>query len=876
MPLPARSFVSLGAPRHVRAARAARLAFLAATLAACGRAAAPEATPASLDQPRRLPTGAQLDPAGRLVDVMPLPLTLLPAPGGDALVILASGWREQGVQVLDRATGRVRQSLPLPSAFVGAAFSPDGRTLWASGGNEDQVYRFTWANGRATLVDSIRLVPYPTDSLGRRVRRPGVKYPAGLATSPDGRWLYVAENLGDSLAVIDVAAGLVVQRFPAGRYPYGVAVAPDGTVYVSAWGGDEVSVFDARGSTEWPIVPSGVITPARHPSALALNASGTRLFVTSGSTDRVAVVDTRTRRVITILHDAPPEGPHEGSTPNALSIAPDGSRLYIAEGDANAVAVFALDSATADVAAGHAAPWGGDRLVGRVPAGWYPSAVLALGDSLYVANGKGRGTRANPDGPGPAASAQMQRTGPGRRPARPSPDTTYTWGQLTGTMMAVAVRDLDEGALAPLTARVVRANGWDAPAGFRQSAVRAKYPPIQHIVYIIKENRTFDQIFGDFPGADADSALVFFGKDVSPNHHVLAERFGLFDRFFVNAESSPDGHNWSMAAYTTDYLQKTVPSNYSQRGRTYDYEGTNRGYGADAVPDDDVAEPASGYLWNLVQAKGLSFRNYGEFVVPPDMKGPLPAGYRGNKPFLEAHTNGAFPGYNLDIPDQRRADVYIAELQEFVKRGSMPALSIVRLPNDHTAGARLGAHTPRAYMADNDLALGRIIEALSRSPFWRNTAVFILEDDAQNGPDHVDSHRSPLLVVSPWSRTGVHHRFANTTDVLATMEEILGLGAMSQFDFYGRPLRDIWTSTPDLRPYVALHPSTPLNERNTAANTHPADARASARLALEIEDQADEEIFNRVLWRTIRGRNEPYPGVRRISGQELRLAELAR
>lgn len=860
---------SLGAPHVTRCARIV----LALSLAiGCSRGASPEAAPDSIDQPRRLPTGAQLDPAGRLVEVMPLPLALLPAPGGDALVLLASGWREQGIQVLDRATGTVRQSLPLPSAFVGAAFSPDGRTLWASGGNEDQVYRLSWENGRATLVDSVRLVPIRTDAQGRPIRRPGVKYPAGLAPSPDGRWLYVAENLGDSLAIIDVAAGRVVQRFPVGRYPYGVAVAPNGTVYVSAWGGDEITIFDAPPGAAWPLVPSGSIEAARHPSALALNPAGTRLFVASGSTDRVAVVDTRTRRVITELLDPPPEGPREGSTPNALSLAPDGTRLYVAEGDANAVAIFALDSATADVRTGSAIPRGGDRLVGRVPAGWYPSAILALGDSLYVANGKGRGTRPNPDGPGPVASAQSQRTGPGTTAARPSPDTTYTWGQLIGTLMAVAIADMEERALAPLTARVARANGWDAPAGSRQSAVRASYPPIKHVIYIIKENRTFDQVFGDFPGADADSSLLFFGKDVSPNHHALAERFGLFDRFFVNAESSPDGHNWSMAAYTTDFLQKTVPSNYSERGRSYDYEGTNRG----AVPDDDAAEPANGYLWNLVQAKGLSFRNYGEFVVPPDMKGPLPAGYRGNKPFLEAHTNADFPGYDLEIPDQRRADVWIAELQEYVKRGTLPALSIVRLPNDHTAGALRGAPTPRAYMADNDLALGRLIEALSRTPFWKNSAVFILEDDAQNGPDHVDSHRSPLLVVSPWSRAGVHHRFANTTDVLATMEEILGLGAMSQFDFYGRPLRDIWTTTPDVRPYVALRPTVSLDEKNTAANTHPADARASARLALEIEDQADESIFNRVLWRTIRGPRDPYPGIRRISGQELRLAEAAR
>jgi DNA-binding beta-propeller fold protein YncE len=849
---------------------------LCGTLSGCtGSAPQQSATPSSDDDSRRrLPTGARLDPAGRLVEVMPLPLTMLPSPEGDAVVLLASGWRAQGVQVLDRATGRIRQSLPQPAAFVGAAFSPDGRTLWASGGNEDLVYRYQWERGQARLVDSVRLAPpTPANAEGTR-RQSGVRYPAGIATSPDGQWVYVAENLGDSLAVIAAADGRLVQRLPIGRYPYGVVVTRDGTVYASVWGGDDVRVYRPTGNGTNPLAAAGTIEVARHPSALLLNAAQTRLFVASGSTDRITVVDLPKRRVLTELRDPPPAGPQQGSTPNALALSTDGTQLYVAEGDANAVAVFELDSATADATSGRA-PRGGDRLLGRVPAGWYPSALAVLGDSLYVANGKGSGSRANPDGPGPRASATQQRTGPSAQRGRPQPDTTYTIGQLVGTMMAVAVRDLDQGSLGALTQRVARANGWDAPPGSRRTAARAAYPPLRHVVYVIKENRTYDQVFGDLPQADGDSTLLFFGRDVSPNHHALAERFGIYDRFFVNAEASPDGHNWSMAAYTTDYLQKTVPSNYSGRGRSYDYEGSNRGVVPDA-DDDDVAAPANGYLWNLVQAKGLTFRNYGEFVVPPGVRGPLPAGYTGNKPFLEAHTNGDFPGYDLSIPDQRRADVWIAELQTFVSRGAMPALSIVRLPNDHTAGARRGAPTPRAFMADNDLALGRMIEALSRTPFWEQTVVFVLEDDAQNGPDHVDSHRSPMLVISPWARSGVYHRFTNTTDVLATIEEILGLDALSQFDYYGRPLRDVWRTSPDRTPYAALTPSVALTEVNTAANTHPADAKASARLALEIEDQADEEIFNRLLWRTIRGPAEPYPGIHRASLQALQLAKLAR
>jgi hypothetical protein len=344
----------------------------------------------------------------------------------------------------------------------------------------------------------------------------------------------------------------------------------------------------------------------------------------------------------------------------------------------------------------------------------------------------------------------------------------------------------------------------------------------------------------------------------------LAERFGIFDRFFVNAEVSPDGHNWSVGAYVTDYAEKTIPSNYSSRGRSYDYEGFNRG----TLPEDDVSEPASGYLWNLAERAGITYRNYGEFVdKPDDPTGLKPPSYVATKLSLQAHTNTAYPGFSMQISDQLRADVWLKEFQEFVQTGQLPALEIVRLPNDHTSGARAGSPTPRAYMADNDLALGRIIEALTKSPFWKSTVVFVLEDDAQDGPDHVDSHRSPLLVISPYNRGRVFHRFANTTDVLATIEDILGLGRMSQFDHYGRPLREIWEKTPDLTPYVALTPAVPLDEKNPKSG---ALAEASKLLTLDKEDTSNDDLFNRILWRAIKG-DRPYPGSRRMSALEARV-----
>jgi hypothetical protein len=549
--------------------------------------------------------------------------------------------------------------------------------------------------------------------------------------------------------------------------------------------------------------------------------------------------------VLARLSDAPPSAMVEGSTPNALALSADGTRLFVAEGDANAVGVFDLSAATSGVTAAR----GADRLAGRVPAGWYPTAVLPLGDVLLVGNGKGRGTGPNPDGPQPALTAMHQGGG-----------GNTTLRQIEGTLQVARAASARGAALAALTARVMRANGWDRP-----QTRTAAYPPFTHVVYVIKENRTYDQVLGDLSEADGDTALLFFGPRSAPNHKALARRFGIHDRFFVNAEVSPDGHNWSTAAYTTDYLQKTVPSSYSGRGRSYDYEGINRGWEVENIPDDDVNEPASGYLWDLARRRGITFRNYGEFVVGEKVNGRV-VRYRGTKPFLVPNTSPDFPGFGQEIRDQHRADVWIAELEAFTRRGRMPALEIVRLPNDHTSGARAGLPTPEAAFADNDLALGRMVEALSRSPFWRNTVMFVLEDDAQNGPDHVDSHRSPLLVISAYNRPGVVHRFANTTDVIRTIEEILGLASLSHFDGFGRPLREIWAREADLSPYAAITPAQPLDELNPAST---ALARASARLDLRQEDVADEVLFNRILWEAIKGPGAPYPGTTRVSAQEV-------
>lgn len=763
---------------------------------------------------------------------MPLAMTL--SPEKDRVIVLLNGWREQGIQVVDRASGRVLQTIPLPAVFLGITFSPDGKSLYVSGGNEDVIYRFDWHSGQATLADSIALAV-------KQKGKSGTRYPAGIAISGDGRTLYAAENLGDSLAVVDLAARRVVQRLATEQYPYGVVAGPDGTVYVSAWGGWTVSAFPARASGT--LEEGKRIRVARHPSALLLSTDGSRLFAASGSTDRVSVIDTRSQRVVATLNDASPAATGEGSTPNALALSANGRRLFVAEADNNAVALFDLSPSTSGVSA----TTGKDALAGRIPVGWYPSAVLADGGDIIVVNGKGRGIGPN--------VKHWQAGQP-----RPPHTRDYTLGQINGTLTVVLAAGVSRGELEGFSNRVASANGWNV------AQQQKRYPPFEHVIYIIKENRTYDQVFGDLTQADGDSALVFFPRSVSPNHHALAERFGIFDRFFVNAEVSPDGHNWSMAAYATDYAEKTIASNYSGRGRSYDYQGLNRG----RVPDDDVSEPSSGYLWNLAERAGITYRDYGEFVNESDEPpgAGTPVSTAATKRALIGHTNPAYSGWNLDIPDQARADVWLKEFQEFARAGKMPALEILALPNDHTSGAQAGKPTPRAYMADNDLALGRIIEALTKSPFWKSTVVFVLEDDAQDGPDHVDSHRSPMLVISAYNRGKVFHRFANTTDVLATIEDILGLGRMSQFDHYGRPLREIWETAPDLTPYVALKSVVPLDEKNLPRG---ALAEASKKLVLEKEDMSNDDLFNRILWGAIKG-DKPYPGPTRMSALEAKVS----
>ena len=459
-----------------------------------------------------------------------------------------------------------------------------------------------------------------------------------------------------------------------------------------------------------------------------------------------------------------------------------------------------------------------------VPTGWYPTAARIAGDGrLFIANGRGRGSHPNPAGPNPMVKGAGQQQYVGR---------------------------LQIGSLS-----IVPTPGEEDLAAFSRQALRnsayqdaklddpgAKLPAgIRHVLYIVKENRTYDQMLGDMKQGNGDASLVLFDEQITPNHHKLAREFVLLDNFYVNADVSADGHNWSTSAIANDYVQKMWPTRYGGRRRVYDFEG-----------GEPAAYPPAGYLWTNALAAGLTLRNYGMWV---ENNKELTGIARVRDPALAPHTDREFVGFNLEYSDQKRADEFLREFQEFVQKGTLPRLILLRLPNDHTAGTTPGRHTPRAMVADNDYALGRIVEAISRSRVWNQIAIFVLEDDAQNGADHVDSHRSPAFVLSAYSKRGfVDSTHYNTTSMLRTIELILGLRPMTQFDAGATPMANCFAAAPNPRPYVAEKPRISLDDRNP---TTAPGAAASARMDFSEEDRIDDDELNQILWRAIRGSEPP-------------------
>ena len=764
-----------------------------------------------------------LTPAGLQVEVGDRPMGMAATLDGRYLLISNNGQGVQSLVLFDTRTNKIVQVIPYHSPealFLGIAVSPDGKRVYASAGGNNKIRTYDF-DGRVLK----ELDPVVLGAPKSRI------YPAGLALSPDGRVLYAALNLDNSVIAIDtdtrqvratVRLGPPAIAQAIGKLPY--ALALDGQkLYVSEWNGGGISIIDIM---EPRLL--GHLTTGGHPTSLALSPDGSRLYVANATSDTVSAVDTLTDHVVATINLSPyPKAPM-GSMPDAVVSSPDGTTLYVANGGNNDVAVVDARSFA---------------IRGLIPTAWFPSALAISPDGrfLYVANMKGLGAGPDPRGP---------------NPERPTPDQQYVANLARGTLSVIEAPDRQQ--LASYTAQVVKNNGFDETLRIMTRLPRDTAPHaiprrpgdpslIKHVIYIIKENRTYDQVLGDLSQGDGDAGLVLFGHDVSPNHHALAGTFALFDNCYVDAEVSPDGHNWSTAAIATDYVQKMWPATYSGRNREYDFEGGS-----------SAPAPRGGYLWEYAARAGISYRVYGEFneftSQVPEVK-PAAATRA-----LEGHLSPTYAGYNLSVPDQARWEAWKAEFDEFIRQGSLPALMILRLPNDHTAATQPGFPTPKAMVADNDLALGKLVEAVSRSSAWKDTAVFAIEDDAQDGPDHVDAHRTVCLVAAPYAKRGyVDHSFYSTVSMLRTIELILGLPPMSQFDAAAVPMFAAFDDAAHLAPYNALVPAQPLGELNPKHAYRAADSLA---LDLERADAADEATFNTILWHAIKGPEVPMPASR--------------
>ncbi|MEO6991472.1 MAG: hypothetical protein ABI346_04205 [Candidatus Baltobacteraceae bacterium] len=769
------------------------LPFVVAVLATTGAANAEQ--PATV-----LPTEwTILAPAGPVARTGTLPQSVTPTADGKRLVVVEGGFLPPAIRILDPATLATERTVAVRGAFGEPSPDASGSGVWIGGAQTDTISHLDAATG----------------TIDRTIAFPRGFWPSGMARSPDGKTIAVAGESADRLAFVDLASGQTRSSVVVGRHPNGVAWSADGRfVYVANWGDSTVSAVDIAGGRR--VVTT--ITVGLHPEAIVA-APGNRFFVALADDDAVAEIDGATGRVTRAGIDLF-DGQFFGASPNALALSEGGSRLYVSCAGANAVAVFGTNPL---------------HPLGAIPVGWYPTAVALApdGGALYVADGKGERSPPNaqfdPFGRAPGYVAAIT-VGSVRRLA---PPTDAALGLGFAAVRAGAGPQL----LAALGGEPASVVGEEAGG----LVVRAN-GPIHHVIYIIKENRTYDQVLGDMPDGDGDPSLVLFGERVTPNQHALAERFGVFDNAFADAQVSANGHSWSTAAFANDYLEKMWPQNYGGRRPLYDFED-----GADA------AVPHAGYLWDLAARAGITYRNYGEFTT----EGATPqAPVSSHMPNLTDRTDPHFVGYDLRVRDEARVAEWRREFDAFERSGTLPALEIVRLPNDHTAATRLGERTPQAFVAENDVAFGQLVAVVSHSPDWKDTAIFAIEDDAQNGPDHVGAQRTTLYLASPYAKGGVHHAHYSTAGVLRTIELILGLPPMSVYDASARPLYAAFTDTADVRAYDALPPRVDLEARNARAAYR---AALAARLDLDHADAVDDATMNDLIWHAVRGAQAPLP-----------------
>lgn len=877
------------------------------------------------------------------------PTAVALSPNRRYLAVLNNGYGteqsdfQQSIAILDLSTHKVTD---FPDSrlgqhagqtyYLGLAFSRDGSRIYASmssltdpvgnkpgdTGNGIAVYRFE--DGRLAPEKFIK-VPVAPISHGKKSilesmdlpKGSTVPYPAGLAVlfGTDGEKLLVAENLADDAIVLDIESGKVLERFPLSTavvvpaaFPYGVAATSDGkTGFCSLWNGSAVAQLDLETGKvirRIPLLePKSQVATGSHPTAMLLSPDEKYLYVTLTNSDRVAVVDVEKGVLAGLLSTELPEQQYGGTYPDALAQSADGKRLYVADASADAVAVFDMSS-LGDQSLSVSAP---QKPVGFIPTEWYPTALAADGTNLMIVTGKGEGSGPN-GGPPPKSHPAGNRKHP------------YIATLVHGSVAVADTTDL-QNRLADLTHEVELSNLMEAKSKEKVLFNGGK-SPIHHVIYIIKENRTYDQIFGDLEPGNADPSLCMYGEEITPNQHALARQFGIIDNFYCSGEVSGNGHVWSMAAITSDYTERTWPIGYRSKERTYDFEGQVLGHNPLAENIPDIDEPGTGYIWADVARNGLTHRNYGEFVethwcdegptgaspkagtplasrgacrqkvvlpgepLPPDVGDPhgsaspwpwpvpMIAYDEATKPELQGHFDPKYADFRLDYPDQLRADEFLNEFSDFVKARrtgqgkDLPQFVILRLPDDHTAGTRPGMPKPSASVADNDLAVGRVVDAVSHSPYWDDTAIFILEDDAQDGPDHVDAHRSTMLVISKYSQGSashpfVDHDFYTTVSTVRTMEAVLGLPPMNNNDAQAPVMAPEFAGLGNQPAFTADY----RNQKNGLIyqeNMPKAPgARLSSRMDFVHADQANAAELNRILWRERKG-NVPMPKPRHV------------
>ena len=777
----------------------------------------------------QLPNGWHVTPAGTHI-ALPgdLPLKMVFSPDGKYLLVSTGGWHDHSVNVIDRATNKLVQSVNVGKDWAGMCLDQEGKTLLVSGGESPEagflkdagqagatpeqlesfkhpVLRLSYANGKLTPLPSLDLAGLKPDD----------QFTAGLAAGNAGA-LYVVNIQNDTVYKIyeygDLMKGEPVSA-KVGYRPYAAALAPGGTTLaVSNWGDKSVSLLDAQTLREAARVPVG-----SHPNEIVWGRDG-RLFVANSGSNSVSVIwgDTVTETIKTSLSPTDPVG----STPDALTLSSDGKRLYVANADNNDVVV--IDTTDPKES----------RVLGFIPTGWYPTtlAIAPDGKTLYVGTGKGLRFRGNP-----AATTPYTRTQPvsGQK-------YDYIGAVLSGAVSAVRLPDAKR--LAAYT-RQVYAN---TPGAIRKAAplevsVMPTLHKIKHVLYIIRENRTYDQVFGDVKAGNGDPDLTIFGSNVTPNAHTLTSHYVLLDNLYCNGEVSEDGHKWCDTAYATDFIEKVWPSSYSDRGEP------------DA--DERLTDSPAGAIWDNCRRHGVTYRSYGEaadFTSTPNAP-PVFAGDKG----LAGHVNTEWSQFPFGVGrDTQRAAIFLKELHQAEKTGQWPQFMVAWLPEDHTAGLKPGAFTPVAAVASNDQALGQIVEGVSHSRFWRDTAIFVIEDDAQNGPDHVDAHRTVGLVLSPYvKRHAVDSTQYTTASLVRTMEMILGLPPMTQFDRNATPLLGCFTAQPDLTAYANIGPKVDLEARNPAKGP---GATASSRLDFSGPDRADPDALNAILWNALKP-GQPLP-----------------